>query len=316
MNQSGSTAGVSPLADFLKRCQRRRRYSRWRLGHPLTRRLFGLVVPRRLVTRHRSGLLLALDRRYGNQDTLFWLDGDVEIQLLWAIRTLVPVGGLFVDCGANIGLMGLLARQYRGARVIFVEPHPRLAASVRENVRQNHWQADCRIIEAAASDSGGESEFFENQELDGSHSLHADWDSGPKRTLGKVRLSTLASVVEAEGVAHIDFLKVDTEGHDLAALSGLGPWLTPGRTPLVYVEMGRDARAIAQLMEGRGYIGFSLLGGSRRDFVRRWIDFERGAGTAFFGPRKDDAGDTLWCGNGSPIAAFIAAHARQWGGTP
>lgn len=297
------------LPDLPKRLYRSHRYGGFRLGHPLLRRLLGLFVPVRVVTRHRSGLRLELDRRFGNQDTLFWTDGDIEPQLYWAIRTLVPIGGVFVDCGANVGLMGLLARQYRMARVIFLEPHPRLAASVRRNLELNGFTADCTLLQAAASDAPGEASFYENPRLDGSHSLHADWEGGDGTLLGSVKTTTLAAVVADLRLPGIDFLKVDTEGHDLAVLHGLKDRLRPDFTRVVYAEMGRDATAIAGLMTQTGYVGFSLRPMVHRAVVRTLLDFERGGPADFFEPHDParSRGDVLWCGRDSLEARFLSS---------
>ena len=68
---------------------------------------------------------MALDLTKSNQRGLFWFHEMTEPGLQWAIRTLLPVGGTMVDCGANAGFMGLLALHYRSARVFFIEAHPR-----------------------------------------------------------------------------------------------------------------------------------------------------------------------------------------------
>ena len=140
------------------------------LGHSLIRRGLNSIVSREQEIRLRSGLKLRLDMTKGNQNGIFWEDGDAEIALHWAIRELLPLGGQFVDCGANCGLMGLLARQYRQARVIFLEPHPRLAKSIETNIRLNGFDSSCELIEAAVSDTSGEVTFYENPTCDGSHS--------------------------------------------------------------------------------------------------------------------------------------------------
>src|SRR5438046_2176227 len=125
--------------------------------------------------RLRSKLRLQLDRIKENQNTIFWQDGDIEVQLYWAIRELMPLGGTFVDCGANCGLMGLLARRYRRARVLFIEPHPRLAQTIEANIELNEFAGSCELTQCAVSDRNGEADFYEDLRADGSHSIHKDW---------------------------------------------------------------------------------------------------------------------------------------------
>lgn len=108
------------FASFARRFYRNYRNGPIPLGHSLIRRMLGASIAKRQEVRLRCGLKMALDLTKGNQEGIFWEDGDAEVHLSWAIRELVPLGGLFVDCGANCGLMGLLARQCRHTRVIFL----------------------------------------------------------------------------------------------------------------------------------------------------------------------------------------------------
>ena len=296
------------LASVVRRSYRRYRYGPLRFGHPLLRRAFALFLADTQFVELRCGLHLRLDLSRDNQNTLFWLDGDVEPQLSWLIRTLLPVGGVFVDCGANVGLMGLLARQYRGARVVFLEPHPRLAESISQNIRLNQFETACTLVEAAASDRNGESVYFEHRHADGSHSLLESWGGGDSRPLGKVRLTTLAQVVAQMHLPAIDVLKIDTEGHDLAVLHGLGDLLTPAFTRLLYVEMSIDRPSIVSLLRDRGYSGFNTIKLSRHTETRRLQAFEAGASVAYFAPVDDQIpsqGEMLWCAPDSPVAAFL-----------
>jgi hypothetical protein len=126
-------AGKQSLTESARRFYRTYRGGRLRVGHSLLKRFLGLWLGLEQEIWLRSGLKLRLDLSKKNQAGIFWYDGDAEVALSWAIRELVPVGGVFIDCGANCGLMGLLACQCRQAQVIFIEPHPRLARSIEAN---------------------------------------------------------------------------------------------------------------------------------------------------------------------------------------
>jgi FkbM family methyltransferase len=305
------------------------------LGHSVLRRALELGLSEQEVVRLRSGLRLQLDRTKGNQNTIFWQDGDIEVQLYWAIRELMPIGGMFVDCGANCGLMGLLARQYRQARVLFVEPHPRLAATVEANIRLNGFGESCELAQCAASDRDGEVEFYEDPREDGSHSIHKDWSNG--MLLGKVKCARLANLLTEKRVAKVQFLKVDTEGNDLAVLRGAGDWLKPESIELIYVEVSREQEAICNLLESRGYVGFVKAWRNRRDTARKQREYERGGSVGFFTPLRErggspsacdradnpgissssrDAckpihGEVLWCGKDSPALRHLTELATK-----
>jgi len=300
---------------FARRLFRRYRNGPITFGHSFLRQALASGLAEMQEVRLRSGLRLQLDLTKGNQNTIFWQDGDIEVQLYWAIRELLPLGGTFVDCGANCGLMGLLARQYRQARVLFFEPHPRLAATVEANIRLNGFGESCELAQCAVSDRNGEVDFYEDPREDGSHSIHKDWTGG-MRELGKVKCVRLADMLAEKGVSKIHFLKVDTEGNDLAVLRGAGDWLKPESIELIYVEMSRQREVICALLESEGYVGFVSALKNRREMARRQREYERGGKVSFFLPRSRESGgivswnkmkgETLWCGKNSPTASYLS----------
>lgn len=277
-----------------------------RVGHSFIRRLGDRLLAQRQVIGLRSGLKLDLDLTKGNQNAIFWHDGEVDLRQSWAIRTLIPVGGTVIDCGANCGLMGLLARQYHRARVILVEPHPRLAASIARNLELNGFGSDCELVQAACSDAAGTIPFYEDEENDGSHSVVRG--AGKVRLLGEVPCVSLGEIIQSRGLAGVDYLKIDTEGHDYHALRSAGDFLRPDFIKVLYVEVSRDHEAVRQLMEARGYRAFGGAHARRAELARAWQDFQRGGSPAFFAPLTAEAkleGDILWCGRDSVQAAYL-----------
>lgn len=299
------------FSESARRFHRAYRSGSIRIGHSLVKGFLGLWLGREQEVCLRSGLKLRLDLSKKNQAGIFWYDGDADVALAWAIRELVPVGGVFIDCGANCGLMGLLACQYRQARVVFIEPHPRLARSIAANIRLNQFEARAELIEAAASDASGEVTFYEDPTGDdGTHSIHVDWGAGEKRVLGKVRCETLKEIIQRKQLLHIDFLKVDAEGNDLAVLRGLGEYLQPSFTRLLYVEMARDRESICALLASCGYAGFASAPRKGRELVRLQRISDRGGRVCFFQPMGSGLGsgqNALWCGKDSDVAAYLKA---------
>jgi len=310
----------SSFNDFARHFFRAYRNSPFRVGHSFIRRLADPLLDTQQEIALRSGLRLHLDMSKGNQNAIFWHDGDVDIIQYWVIRELVPMGGLFVDCGANCGLMGLLARQYRRAQVIFIEPHPRLAKSIATNIQLNDFASSCELIEAAISNTSGEIAFYEDPKNDGSHAIQPDFRREKDFiSLGKVRCLTLQEIIEVRALKQIHFLKIDTEGNDLPVLQGLGEHLQPSRVELLYVEMAKDRHIICDLMRSRGYTAFVSKAMKRRHVVQLQHLHERGERIAFFEPIDESrpfSGDVLWCGKNSPVAAYLtelnqATNARQ-----
>lgn len=308
-----STPPPSAWANVARRVYRTYRNLALSPAHGLLRRALRAVVAQRQQITLRNGLRMVVDLDRTPQNTIFWLDGDVEPQLEWAVEELVPTGGTFVDCGANCGYIGLLARRRRLARVLFIEPHPRLAAAIRLNLDLNGWSNACQVVEAAASDEDGEAVLHESAHLDGSHSVLDNWvdDESSKQRIPIVTRTLPSILKSAPGFDHVDFLKIDTEGHDATVLRGLGEDLRPDRIAVVYVELGRDREEGFRRLEASGYTGFAARALSRKSIHR--LRRETSGGPApFFQPWKppeQPPAETLWVGRGSALADLLSASA-------
>jgi FkbM family methyltransferase len=245
---------------------------------------------------------MALDLTKSNQRALFWFHELAEPSLQWTIRNLLPLGGTMVDCGANAGLMGLLALHYRMARVLFIEAHPRLQETVEANLRLNAFGERATILRWAASDAEGEAQFYLNETHDGLHSLAVQTGQSVK-----VRTRRLDTLFDEGIVERIDFLKIDTEGHDHAVLTGLGEHLSPARVPRVYVETGPALEPIAALMRARGYEGFSALRHPLNQLWARRRAEADGALPRHFELLGERAKNVLWL----PTESAEAKHLRR-----
>jgi FkbM family methyltransferase len=281
------------------------------LGHGLLKRVFAAVIGRYQRVTLGNGLRMDLDLDRIVQNTVFWLDGDVEPPLEWVIHEMLPPGGTVVDCGANCGFIGLLARRQRGAKVIFVEPHPRLAATIRNNLELNGWSSDGEVVEAAASDASGEIVLHTSSKLDGSHSVIPDWvenEASPGREI-RVAARTLCSILESRpSFQRVDLLKIDTEGHDVAVLRGLGEMLSPDRIGMIYAELGRDRDEAFSRLEAAGYVGFGTRTLRRSALNRLRSRQRRGVPTTFFSSWTPDClpdAETLWVPRRGPLEAFL-----------
>jgi FkbM family methyltransferase len=315
---SQSDVPESALAESLRRTFRTYRNLSLSPGHALLRRLFRAMIARHQSIRLRNGIRLVVDLDSVVQHTIFWMDGDMEVQLEWAVREFLPVGGTCVDCGANCGYIGLFARRMRSARVVFVEPHPVLASTVRRNISVNGWDAHCKIVEAAASDREGSAQLFESPDYDGEHSLLQDWAGNRKKVRGlEVRLTTLPKIFQEQGLGRIDFLKVDTEGHDVTVLKGLGSELRPDRIRVLYTELGRDRDEGIRLLQAAGYEGYVYLP-RRGKVVRRLVaGYREDRPLMLFTPLSEATealAETLWLPKDGPETAHMAALRALAGG--
>jgi FkbM family methyltransferase len=157
------------------------------------------------------------------------------------IRRLANISGVsievFFDVGANIGQTSLEARKnFPDATIYAFEPHETTFAALSANVIGPRAHA----LNLALSDRIGEAEFFDYGALATSNSLVGDAQYAMRTkhevTVRKVECDTLDNFCEGLGIEHIDVLKVDTEGHDLAVLQGARRMLSQHRIRSIYVE--------------------------------------------------------------------------------
>jgi len=76
----------------------------------------------------------------------------------------------------------------------------------------------------------------------------------------QVAVSTLDDFASQKGIANIDLLKIDVEGHELAVLKGGGHVLDESRVRAVLIEVGffgsrhTPLEQVRELLEPRGFV--------------------------------------------------------------
>jgi FkbM family methyltransferase len=170
---------------------------------------------------------------------------------------------MILDVGANVGdTTGIFATRFPDAVVHAFEPVPSTFRELQEGM-QALEQVRCH--EVALSDTAGSAMMVvpENPRL---ARIIDTPEPPPGTTAVAVRSSTGDAFCAAERIDVVDFLKVDTEGHDLAVLRGFGRMLAEHRVGLIDVEVGTSPdndrhvphAVIAAYLEGLGYQPFWL----------------------------------------------------------
>jgi len=282
-----------------------------RTGRSKLRKLFNrLIADRQVVADLEPGLKLGLDLDKGLQNFFFWFPEEYEPALQWSINNLMPLGGTFMDCGSNTGLFGLYAVHRRMARSYFIEPHPRLAQEIRANIERNGFGDSCVLHEVAASAKPGLMKLmmYEGQQRmsDGVHRLVQDGSSGSgNEKIVEVKVSTLKELMRQNGLEHLDFLKVDVEGHDLEALEGLEDYLDPRHVTCIYVESAETF----DLMRSRGYTPFQ----TRKIYIDELLRFQKQHnGVRYFEPAQSGSENILWVAPGGLHEQLLNHHVRAW----
>jgi FkbM family methyltransferase len=154
------------------------------------------------------------------------------------LRQVCPSGQpIVIDCGANIGNWTRELRSHMGSdsgRWIAIEP-------THENVKRLESLANVEIIEAAAGERVEKLQLYNYDSGSGWTSLHPRNDSfaqGHQFSVHTVSVITIDSLIADRGLDHVDFMKMDIEGHELFALRGAMESLSARRIKALSFEFG------------------------------------------------------------------------------
>lgn len=166
---------------------------------------------------------------------LHWLGwmGNDEAALL---RKLVRPGMNVVDVGANIGLYSLLLSRLveRSGSVLAFEPEPGLFATLRENCVSNN-ATNIFPFQCALGRVNRLAAFHRSAFNSGDN--HLDEASGEDDAV-EVRVQRFDDL---QPDSKPDFVKIDVQGHELAALSGMERALSANRNVRVLFEFSPAA---------------------------------------------------------------------------
>jgi len=147
-----------------------------------------------------------------------------------------PKGGVVVDVGAFCGLYTVTAAKLVGpkGRVYAVEPAPATFKLLQMNISLNGLK-NIVPIERAVADFNGFSNLY-IPHLHSSSSFYSNHLGGFEQ-VSKVRVTTLDDIIRDYKILHVDLMKVDIEGVELAALKGASDALGKGIVEKVVVEL-------------------------------------------------------------------------------
>lgn len=194
-----------------------------------------------------------------------WLTGAYELAVSEMIWRILRPGDVAADVGANIGYhTGLMALRVGGSGGIVraFEPHPVVFSELSGNVTS--WPAGVRaavqLRQAAVSECAGEVTLHVPREFAGNRgvaSLETN-ASAPASEHVAVEATTLDR--EFANIGTVRLLKMDVEGHELAALSGAKESLRSGRIRSVIFEEHLPLPSpVSRTFTDAGYQVFKVL---------------------------------------------------------
>jgi FkbM family methyltransferase len=193
--------------------------------------------------------------------------GKFEATEMGFVEKLLRAGMTVLDVGAHHGLYTLLLSKKVGrkGRVIAFEPSPRECRRLERHLRVNRC-SNVHLEQCAAGSEPGEADLFLVDGFqDWCNSLRPPALPDPTRTV-PVRVRRIDDVLAEQKVCKVDFIKLDVEGGELAALEGAVGLLYGESRPAILAEVqdtrtrpwGYPARETIQFLIRMDYRWFAI----------------------------------------------------------
>jgi FkbM family methyltransferase len=161
---------------------------------------------------------------------LIVIDGDFEHEFFAMADALLERGGVFLDAGANFGLISCGLAGRHGSKIQFhlFEPNPALVQWIERSAAR-YPEMHCNINRAAVSDRDGFVSFHIDVGQTGASHIAADGSE-------EVRSVTIDDYLDRQNIASVALMKMDIEGFELTAVRGAAKSLRSRRIQAVYFE--------------------------------------------------------------------------------
>jgi FkbM family methyltransferase len=253
-----SLRSSGPLAPVLNRLRRRVREQSW-----FRQRVPNLVNPLLV-----GGLSIYHDGAADPTIQALAMDA-YEPETVRLFTGLIQPGMTVLDVGAHIGYFTLLAARGVGemGRVYSFEPLPANNTLLRRNVTENSFSARVTIIDQAVTDRPDQLLLHDSGHDAGTATLFSQGG-----TTFNVRTTSLDAWAAEQGWPRVDFIKMDIEGAEVAALNGMhelkrrNPRLELicefNPTTLGYAAL--EPAALPQALLSCGFTEISIIGSTLR----------------------------------------------------
>ncbi len=178
---------------------------------------------------HGQTFSIQIDPRNGFIDEQIYVSGCYEPDILAVIKANLPVGGTYVDIGANIGQHALFAASLVGpsGSVHAFEPIKKLTEQIKLSVAINHYTDRFKVHNVACGAVASSAHIDINTQNIG----------GSKIDTTRTDSDAIIYIVPADTILadlpQINLIKIDTEGFELDVLEGLTTTLTKHKPTLI-----------------------------------------------------------------------------------
>ncbi len=175
----------------------------------------------------------------------------------------LPTGGVVLDIGGNIGAVTLYlaAKVGSGGLVVAYEPDASNLDIFRRNLTVNGSPKQVQLVPKGVFDREGVLEFFAGGNYTSSFLKTNYVERGAnKYHVVNIPVTTLDAEVERLGLTRLDFVKMDVEGAEVAALRGARQMLTRFHPQIIVethlVNGQSTAGEVEQFLQDCGYRQF------------------------------------------------------------
>lgn len=163
---------------------------------------------------------------------------DMAAETKIAVERITREGAVIFDVGANIGKWTESIRESIGSdcRIYQFEPTKKCYEVLEKSPLKN-----IKLIKAAVGDEAGTTKIYTSDQASSISSLYVRRDSyfqSGATTEEEISIVTLDDIIRDEGIEIVDFMKMDIEGHEYAALKGAGKSLEEGKIKALTFEFG------------------------------------------------------------------------------
>lgn len=168
--------------------------------------------------------------------------------------------GIVYDIGANTGIYSLIAAATTDRPIYGFEPVPEIAAMARANVELNRVSSQVQILDCAVSDRTGTAPIYlpapVNESVETSASLDPDFKGAHERVV-EIATTTLDDHWTSLGRPDVGVIKIDVEGHEVAALAGAEQLVTATQ-PVIFLEVLRHVDDLDAFKDRHTYVDVRL----------------------------------------------------------
>jgi len=190
--------------------------------------------------------------------------GDLDRKVSWICEKIVRPGDTVLDIGANVGIVSLWLSKLVGqhGKVHAFEPNPALQKLLTQTLQRNGI-SNVSLHPVALGTTSGQMELRILPGNTGSGSLVLEYDQTNCQTT-TVRVATLDSIVEKEGIKTVRLIKIDVEGFEAQVLQGGERLLQSVRPQAILFEVvdhsGKplSERPVFQILQAAGYGFFAI----------------------------------------------------------